>query len=90
MTAGARRWTVRLTATAEADFQEILLWTVDQFGEAQARAYAETISVALADLAAGPTVVGARERDDIGKGLSTLHVARNGRKGRHFVLFRRV
>ena len=36
----------------------------------------------------GPTIVGARERREIGKGVCTLHVARGGRKGRHFVLFR--
>ena len=88
MSAGARSWTVRLTAAAEADFEEILRWTVDQFGEAQARIYAETISAALNDLAAGPTIVGARKRDDILKGIFTLHVARKGRKGRHFVMFR--
>ena len=88
MTAGAPRWTVRLTATAEADFQEVLRWTLAQFGEAQARIYAETLAAALKDLATGPTVTGARERNDIAKGLSTLHVARKGRKDRHFVMFR--
>ena len=88
MSAGTRSWTVRLTAAAEADFEEILRWTVDQFGEAQARIYAETISAALNDLAAGPTIVGARKRDDILKGIFTLHVARKARKGRHFVMFR--
>ena len=88
MSAGARGWTVRLTAAAEADFEEILRWTVDRFGEAQARIYADTISAVLNDLAAGPTVVGAKKRDDILKGLFTLHVAREGRKGRHFVMFR--
>ena len=88
MRAGERPWTVRLTAAAEADFEEILRWTVAQFGEAQARIYAETLSAALNDLAAGPTIVGARKRDDILKGLITLHVARKGRKGRHFVMFR--
>lgn len=88
MSAGVRSWTVRLTAAAEADFEEILRWTLDQFGEAQARTYAETISAALNDLAAGPTIVGARKRDAILKGLFTLHVARKGRKGRHFVMFR--
>ncbi len=31
---------------------------------------------------------GAKPRDDIAKGLLTLHVARRGRKGRHFVMFR--
>jgi toxin ParE1/3/4 len=88
VTTGARRWTVRLTATAEADFQEILRWTLAQFGETQARVYAETLSAALKDLAAGPGIAGTRERNDIAKGLSTLHVARRGRKGRHFVMFR--
>lgn len=88
MSAGARSWTVRLTAAAEADFEEILRWTLDQFGDAQAHIYAETVSAALNDLAAGPNFVGARKRDDILKGIFTLHVARKGRKGRHFVMFR--
>jgi toxin ParE1/3/4 len=76
---------VRLTAAAEADFEDILRWTVGRFGEAQARIYAETLSAALNVLATGPTVVGARRRDDILRGIFTLHVAR---KGRHFVMFR--
>jgi len=85
---GARRWTVRLTATAEADFQNILRWTGGQFGEAQARVYAKTLSTALEALAGGgPTTAGAKARDEITKGLFTLHVARHGRKGRHFLLF---
>ncbi len=88
MRTGERPWTVRLTAAAEADFEEILRWTVSQFGEAQTRIYAETLSAVLNDLVAGPTIVGARKRDDILKGLFTLHVARKGRKGRHFVMFR--
>ena len=88
MSGGAPSRTVRLTAAAEADFEEILRWTVGQFGDAQARIYAETLSAALNDLAAGPTVIGARKRDDILKGIFTLHVARKGRKGRHFVIFR--
>ena len=88
MSAGASNWTVRLTAAAEADFEEILRWTVAQFGEAQTRIYAETISAAFNDLATGPTIVGARKRDDILKGTFTLHVSRKGRKGRHFVMFR--
>ena len=88
MSAGVRGLTVRLTAAAEADFEEILRWTVAQFGEAQARMYAETVSATLNELASSPTAVGARERNDILAGLFTLHVARKGRKGRHFVVFR--
>lgn len=82
------RWTVRLSAAAEADYREILRWTVTTFGAAQAKAYAETIASAFQALTAGPTTMGSKKRDDIGENLWTLHVARNGRKGRHFVLFR--
>jgi toxin ParE1/3/4 len=81
------RWPVRLTAAAEADFREILRWTTDRFGRAQARSYARTLSAAIEALAEGPSVVGARMRDDVSNGLFTLHVARGGRKGRHLVMF---
>jgi toxin ParE1/3/4 len=81
-------WTVRLTASAEADFRDIIAWTAEEFGNRQAGIYAETLSAAIDSLLAGPTVVGARQRPEIGKGLFTLHVARRDHKGRHFVLFR--
>jgi toxin ParE1/3/4 len=80
--------TVRLAAAAEMDFRNILEWTLTQFGEAQARSYAKTLASALEQLTRGPAMIGARARDDIAKGLFTLHVARRGRKGRHFLLFR--
>ena len=82
------RWRVRLAATAEADVHKILRWTDENFGEAQARAYAETLSEAIEALTEGPWVAGAKARADIAKGLMALHVARGGRKGRHFVLYR--
>ncbi len=82
------RWRVRLTAAAEADFREILNWTAETFGNAQAHAYAHTLINALAALTEGPHVAGGRPRDDIAKGLMALHVARGGRKGRHLVVYR--
>lgn len=82
------QWTVRLTAAAEKDFQGIVAWTVEQFGEAQALVYAETIALALEALAEGPSLIDARRRDEIQRGLFSLHVARQGRKGRHFIMFR--
>lgn len=87
MTAG-RRWRVRLTAAAESDFRNILIWTSEQFGPAQARIYGETLTRAIQALTAGPHVAGSRRRDEIAEGLMTLHVARRGRKGRHLVLYR--
>ncbi len=79
---------VRLTDAAEGDFQDILRWTVANFGAAQARTYAETLSAAIEALAVGPTIPGATQRQDVAKGLMTMHVARKGKKGRHLVLFR--
>ena len=81
-------WTVRLSAAAEADFRQILRWTVDNFGSPQAKAYANTLSSALKALCAGPSIIGVKERPEIGINIGTLHVARNGRKGRHFIMFR--
>ena len=79
---------MRLTATAEADFLNIVAWTLDQFGDRQAPIYADVQSAVLSAVIAGPTTVGVRTGREIGKGLFTLHVVRDGRKGWHFVLFR--
>lgn len=83
-----RPWTLRLSRTAEADFRGILRWTRDNWGDRQARLYADTLAGALTALTAGPSQPGVTRRDEIGEGLMTLHVARSGRKGRHLVLFR--
>ena len=90
MSADVRRRTVRLTAAAENDFRDIVRWTLTEFGSRQARVYAATLSAALRDLTAGPSTPGARQRDEIAKGVFSLHVAWKGRKGRHFVIFRIV
>ena len=81
------RWQLRLTRAAEDDYRNILRWTLEQFGEAQARLYAETLTRTIESLA-GPEAAGSRRRDEIAQRLMTLHVARAGRKGRHFVLYR--
>lgn len=83
----ASDWRVRLAAIAQEDYQDILQWTVDQFGLVQARTYADTLATALEDLCTGPDIIGVKARSEIGPNLYTLHVARKGRKGRHFVIF---
>jgi toxin ParE1/3/4 len=88
MSAEGHPWTVRLTATAEADFQNIIAWRLEEFGDRRADIYADILTSAITALLEGPTIVGAHERREIGKGLCTLHVTRGSRKGRHFVLFR--
>ena len=88
MSADKGAWRVRLTAAAQSDYDEIVLWTLDHFGERQARIYAETIDDALTALKGGSSLVGIRACDDVGPRLFSLHIARKKRKGRHFVLFR--
>ena len=88
MTSQTTGWTVRLTESAEHDFSNIIRWSAERFGKARARAYAETISMALQELTAGPALTGVATRDDIVPGLLSIHVARKRRKGRHFIMFR--
>lgn len=83
-----RSWKVRLGAAAELDFANILKWTAKNFGARQARLYRDVLVQAIGELANGPGVAGSKARDEIIKGLHTLHVARHGRRGRHFLLYR--
>jgi toxin ParE1/3/4 len=83
-----RKWRVRLGAAAELDFANILKWTTENFGERQSRVYRDTLVRAISELATGPDVAGSRARDEIILGLRTLYVARHGRRGRHFLLYR--
>lgn len=81
-------WTLRLATQANQDITDILAWTGVHFGAQPARAYAETLSLALELFLEGPDILGVKLREDIAPGIKILHVARNGRKGRHFVVFR--
>ncbi|HMA74240.1 MAG TPA: type II toxin-antitoxin system RelE/ParE family toxin [Xanthobacteraceae bacterium] len=83
-----RKWRVRLGAAAELDFANILKWTTENFGAQQSRRYREALVEAIGELASGPDVAGSNARDEIMPGLRTLHVARRGRRGRHFLLYR--
>jgi toxin ParE1/3/4 len=80
-------WQVRLASQAEQDLFNIVSWTAKNFGIHQAEYYAETITLAIEALHDGPAILGSKVRDEIGAGIRTLHVARQGRKGRHFVAF---
>ena len=83
-----QKWRVRLGAAAELDFANILKWTAENFGARQSRIYQATLVRAIGELANGPDVAGSKARDEIMPGLRTLHVARRGRRGRHFLMYR--
>ncbi len=83
-----QRWRVRLGSAAELDFANILKWTTENFGARQSRVYRNTLVQAIGELADGPDVAGSKARDEIMPGLRTLHVARHGRRGSHFLMYR--
>lgn len=82
------RWRIRLGDEAERDFVHILRSTKEKFGERQLGVYRVTLLEALAALEAGPDALGSVAREEILPNLRTLHVARKGRRGRHFILYR--
>ncbi len=82
------RWSIRIALSAQQDITAIRTWTRRRFGARQAQAYARTLSLAIQALGEGPGIAGTRQRDDLAPGVSVLHVARQGRHGRHFVIFR--
>ena len=84
------KWRVRLGAAAEVDFANILKWTTENFGTRQTRVYRDSLVQAIGELAEGPDIVGSRARDEIMAGLRTLHIARRGRRGSHFLMYRAV
>jgi toxin ParE1/3/4 len=88
MATDPQSWKVRLTAMAKVDIRDIVNWTTERFGGAQAKTYSTTITSALRTLKAGPDAVGVKSRDDLGDGVLILPVSRMGRRGRHLILFR--
>jgi toxin ParE1/3/4 len=83
-----RQWRVRLGAVSEVDFANILKWTTENFGARQSRIYRDTLVQAIGELTKGPDVLGSVARNEIMAGLRTLHVARRGRRGSHFLMYR--
>lgn len=81
-------WRIRLSTAADKDFVDILQWTEERFGPMQAETYRTTLIDALTAIATRPDLAGSWTRDDILPGLRSLHVARNGARGRHLILYR--
>jgi toxin ParE1/3/4 len=86
--AAKRRYTVQFSASAQADIANILAWSRKRFGPTQVLEYARTLASAAKSLNRGAGTAGAKFRPEIAPHLWTLHVARGGRRGRHFIVFR--
>jgi toxin ParE1/3/4 len=73
---------------AKKDFARILKYTNDSFGERQAAVYKTALLKTIARLAAGPDAPGSHAREDLGPQMRTLHVARDGRRAPHLLVYR--
>lgn len=63
-------------------------WTTESFGARQADEYADTVMLAIEALHNGPEVLRTKKRDNCGSEIPAPHVASQGSKGRHYVMFR--
>jgi toxin ParE1/3/4 len=79
---------LRISKLAIRDIENVLAYTIRQFGERKQREYQQLIRRALSDIAADPDRLPAKPRVDIHPDARTFHIARPGRPARHFFLFR--
>ena len=91
-------FTLRLSAPAERDIEDILAHSETEFGETARLRYEALLTTALTDLAIDPDRVGVRKRDELGPDVRSYHLllARDRSRGahgivrrpRHLVIFR--
>lgn len=89
-----------LAPEVEADIDDILEWSVTQFGAAVRDGYEALIDVAILSILDDPNHAGSHDRTDLGRGIRTLHLAssrddvsqdvRRIASPRHFVVYRQV
>ncbi len=84
----SRQWHLRLGRIAERDLIDIFNWTRDHFGIEQARRYRTIIFAAMKELGDGPDGPGARHVPEVHPDARILHIARHGRRARHFLLYK--
>jgi plasmid stabilization system protein ParE len=77
-------WTVRLSITAEADYDEIPCWTAKRFGAAQTVSHGALVGETPARLERGPAARRDATTQRDRRGSRTLHPWHHGR---HFILF---
>lgn len=77
---------VSLAAAAQTDLDTIAAWTAEKFGASQAENDIEAILDTIAELTA-QSPSRSIARDEIAKGMASLHMRKRGRRGRHFLVY---
>jgi toxin ParE1/3/4 len=81
---------LRFSRRAARDIENVLAHPLKQFCEQKYQEYKTLIHQALADLAAGPNRPPAKRRPELHHDARTFHIARPGKRARHFFLYRVV
>jgi len=89
---------LRLSAAAQADIFNLLLWTTDRFGHAARIRYEALLFATLADIAADPLRPGSIPRPELGDYVRSYHLRYGKQRARasgaivarprHLVLYR--
>ena len=77
---------LRISAQARRDIEEVLAWTLHEFGETKYDQYRDLIRRALIDIARNPDL--AHSRPELHGAARTFHISRRGKRARHFFLLR--
>ncbi len=77
---------VRISGQAQRDIEAVLAWTLREFGEQKYDEHRGLIRLAILEVAQSPGA-GTR-RPELHEAARTFHIARRGRRARHFLLFR--
>jgi toxin ParE1/3/4 len=79
---------LRFSPRAVRDIENVLSHTLTRFGEKKYAEYQSLIRQALVDIAADPNSRPAKQRPELHRDARTFHIARPGKRARHFFLYR--
>jgi toxin ParE1/3/4 len=85
-----KHYRLRISKLAVADIRQVLVWTHGLFGMRKHLEYKELIRQALHEIATSPTDWPEKHRPEIDPDAWTFHIARRGKRARHFFLYRTV
>ena len=77
---------IRISSLAQRDIEDVLRWTLREFGERKYEEYRGLIREAIETVARNPDA--ARRRPELHEAARTFHIGKQGRRARHFLLLR--
>ena len=82
------KYTLRISMRAVRDMQNALAHTRERFGERKHDQYKRLIRDALKAIATHPDRPPAKRRPELHPDARTFHIARRGKRARHFFIYR--